>query len=198
MHLPSKGLNYYRHIWIGPAYFLVKFFQNLRKHLPTAKEIQEYRYLHIFGDTLKQPELWAFNRQSTAKGVAIGLFCAFLPMPFEMVPAIFIAAMIGGNLPFAVAGVWISNPLTWVPLYTPCYLLGAKIIGIEPVAISKITIFQLGWHYVALWLGCLIVGITLSISAHFIISFAWRSQARQRWRRRRDNKLARQKQKELG
>ena len=163
----------------------VKFFENLRKHLPTAKEIQQYRYLHIFGDTLKQPDLWKFNRQSTAKGIAIGVFCAFLPMPFEMIPAIFMAAMIGGNLPFAVAGVWLSNPLTWVPLYTPCYLLGAKILGLAPVALSKISIFQLGWHYVALWMGCLIVGATLSISLHFIISFIWRSQARTRWRQQR-------------
>lgn len=169
----------------------MKFLSSLRKYLPTAKEIQQYRYLHIFGDTLKQPELWTFNRQSTAKGIATGLFCAFLPMPFEMVPAIFIAAMIRGNLPFAVAGVWISNPFTWVPLYTPCYLLGAKIIGIEPVAISQITIFQLGWHYVALWLGCLIIGISIAISAHFIVSFLWRSHIRQRWRKRQDTRLAR-------
>lgn len=169
----------------------MKIFSNLRKYLPTVKEIQQYRYLHIFGDTLKQPELWTFNRQSTAKGIAIGLFCAFLPMPFEVVPAIFMAAMIGGNLPFAVAGIWISNPLTWVPLYTPCYLLGARILNVEPVAITKITIFQLGWHYVALWLGCLIIGITLSVSAHFIISFMWRSQVRQRWKRRKTTRLAR-------
>jgi uncharacterized protein (DUF2062 family) len=162
----------------------LKFFNNLRKYLPTVKEIQQYRYLHIFGDSLKQQELWTFNRQSTAKGVAIGIFCAFLPMPFEMVPAIFLAALMRGNLPFAVAGIWISNPVTWIPLYTPCYLLGASILQIEPVGLHQITIFQLGWHYVALWLGCLIVGITLSVSAHFIISFVWRSQVRQRWKRR--------------
>lgn len=162
----------------------MKLFKNLRKYLPTAKEIQQYRYLHIFGDSLKQQELWTFNRQSTATGVAIGIFCAFLPMPFEMVPAIFLAALMRGNLPFAIAGVWISNPVTWVPLYTPCYLLGASILRIEPVALQQITIFQLGWHYVALWLGCLIVGLSLSISVHFIISFIWRSQVRQRWKQR--------------
>lgn len=171
----------------------MKFFDNLRKHLPTAKEIQQYRYLHIFGDSLKQQELWKFNRQTTAKGVAIGLFCAFLPMPFEMVPAIFIAILMRGNLPFAIAGIWISNPLTWVPLYTPCYLLGAKILNVEPVALTDITIFELGWHYVALWLGCLIIGTTLSVSMHFIISFAWRSQVRQRWKRRRQLRLQRKK-----
>ena len=163
----------------------MKFFKNLRKHLPTVKEIQQYRYLHIFGDGLKQQELWTFNRQSTAKGVAIGLFCAFLPMPFEMVPAIFLAVLMRGNLPFAIAGIWLSNPVTWVPLYTPCYLLGAYLLQIDPVAaISEITIFQLGWHYVALWLGCLIIGLTISVSAHFLISFVWRSQVRERWKRR--------------
>lgn len=112
-------------------------------------------------------------------------------MPFEMVPAIFLAALMRGNLPFAIAGIWISNPVTWIPLYTPCYLLGAKILQIDPVSIQKITIFELGWHYVALWLGCLIVGLSLSVSAHFSISFIWRSQVRQRWKRRQKLRLAR-------
>lgn len=112
-------------------------------------------------------------------------------MPFEMVPAIFLAVLMRGNLPFSVAGVWISNPVTWIPLYTPCYLLGARILQIEPIAIDQISIFQLGSHYVALWLGCLIIGISVSISAHFIISFVWRSQIRERWRTRRQNRLKR-------
>ena len=169
----------------------MKLFKNLRKHLPTAKEIQEYRYLHIFGDSLKQQELWTFNRQSTAKGVAIGIFCAFLPMPFEMVPAIFLATLMRANLPFAIAGVWISNPVTWIPLYTPCYLLGARIFQLEPIALDQISIFKVGWHYAALWLGCLIIGIIISVSAHFIISFVWRSQVRQRWKRRQQLRKSR-------
>jgi uncharacterized protein (DUF2062 family) len=174
----------------------LKLFKNLRKHLPTIAEIQQYRYLHFFGDGLKQQELWTFNRQSTAKGVAIGIFCAFLPMPFEMVPAIFLAVLMRANLPFAVAGIWISNPFTWIPLYTPCYLLGARILQIEPVAIDQITIFQLGWHYVALWMGCLIVGLTVSVSAHFTISFIWRSQVRERWKQRSLKRRQRRESKE--
>ncbi|WP_353414277.1 DUF2062 domain-containing protein [Arenicella sp. 4NH20-0111] len=167
--------------------------KNLRKYLPTYTEIQQYRYLHIFGDGLKQPEVWAFNRQSTAKGVAIGLFCAFLPMPFEMVPAIFLAVLMGGNLPFALACVWLSNPLTWIPLYTPCYLLGAKILQLNPIALNEITLMQAGTHYAALWLGCLTIGLILSISTHFLISYLWRSQIRQRWKRRQLMRLARKK-----
>jgi uncharacterized protein (DUF2062 family) len=125
------------------------------------------------------------------KGVAVGIFCAFLPMPFEMIAALFIAAMIGANAPFAVAGVWISNPFTWIPLYTPCYLLGARILQIEPIPLSEITILQVGWHYVALWLGCLIVGTIISISTHFILNQIWRSQIRRRWQQRRQMRLYR-------
>jgi len=175
---------------------IVKFFKSLRKYLPTHKEIEQYRYLHIFGDGLKQPDLWAFNRQSVAKGVAIGLFCAFLPMPFEMVPAIFLAILMGGNMPFAIAGVWLSNPVTWVPLYTPCYLLGAKIMQLQPIALAKITLLEASTHYVALWLGCLIMGLSLSILTHFLISYLWRSQVRQRWHRRKQLRLER-KQKQI-
>ena len=112
-------------------------------------------------------------------------------MPFEMIPAIFIATMIRGNLPFAVAGIWISNPLTWVPLYTPCYFLGARILQIEPIALSQIKILQLGWHYVALWLGCLIVGILLSVISHFSITMIWRINTQRRWNRRARQRLKR-------
>lgn len=169
----------------------MKFLRNLKKNLPTQGQIQEYRYLHILGDSLKQNELWSFNRISTSRGIAIGLFCAFLPMPFEMVPAIFIATALRGNLPFAVGGVWISNPVTWIPLYTPCYLLGSKIIRLEPIPIEQIGIFSLGWHYVALWLGCLIVGTILAFSTHFIISSIWALQIKQRWAQRKKDRHGR-------
>ena len=152
--------------------------------------MHEYRYIHIFGDTLKQAELWAFNRNTVTKGIAIGLFCAFLPMPFEMIAALFIAAMLGGNVPFAVACVWISNPLTWIPLYTPCYLLGAKILQLEPIPLDQISVLQVGSHYVALWLGCLIIGSIVSLSTHFILSMVWRMHIIRRWQRRRELRRA--------
>jgi len=107
-------------------------------------------------------------------------------MPFEMIAALFIAAMIGANAPFAVAGVWISNPVTWIPLYTPCYLLGARILQLEPIPIDQITILQVGWHYSALWLGCLIVGLVISVATHFVLNLIWTIQIRRRWQRRRE------------
>ena len=167
----------------------------IKKYLPTPSQVNDFRYIHVFGDRLKQAELWAFNRNSVAKGIAIGLFCAFLPMPFEMLAAILIAVSMGGHLPFAVAGVWVSNPLTWIPLYTPCYLLGTWIMGVDPIPLNEITILQIGWHYVALWLGCLIIGIIIAISAHFIISMLWRLHIVRRWQIRRELQRTRKAEK---
>ena len=134
-----------------------------------------------------------FTRNSSARGIGIGLFCAFLPMPFEMLPAIFMAIMLRGNLPFSIAGVWISNPITWIPLYTPCYLLGSMLINIEPVALESISLLSFGWHYVALWLGCLIVGTCLALTAHSTITFLWSRQIRERWTIRRAKRAAKQR-----
>jgi uncharacterized protein (DUF2062 family) len=111
-----------------------------------------------------------------------------------MMAALLIAAIIGANVPCAVTFVWISNPLTWIPLYSPCYLLGAKILQIDPIPLSQITILKVGWHYVALWLGCLIVGTVLSISTHFILNVIWRLHIRRRWQHRRQMRMARKKQ----
>ncbi len=169
----------------------MNLFYKIRRWAPTKKEIQEYRYIHIFGDTLKQPELWTFNRTTCAKGIAIGLFCAFLPMPFQMVPAIFMAIALRGNLPLTIIAVWVSNPLTWVPLYTPCYLLGAKLMGLEFIPFKDISIVDVGLHYVALWLGCLIVGTALALSSHFLIGYIWAKQVKQRWGKRRAERVAR-------
>lgn len=169
----------------------MNLFYKLRRLAPTKKEIQEYRYIHIFGDHLKQPELWTFNRVSCSIGIAIGIFCAFLPMPFQMVPAIFIATALGGNLPLALLCVWISNPLTWVPLYTPCYLIGARLLGLEFIPVDQISMLDVGLHYVALWLGCLLVGTVLALTSHFVISYLWAMQVQQRWTRRRVERLER-------
>ena len=166
-----------------------------RKHLPTPKEVQEYRYIHIFGDALKQAELWTFNRASVSMGVGIGVYCAFAPMPFQMLAALFMATLMRGNAPLAISAVWISNPLTWVPIFTPCYMLGAWIMQLEPLqSLEQTNLLSLGWHYVAIWLGGLIIGAIAGVLSHFIINVIWRWNVQQQWAARA---LRRKKSKNL-
>jgi len=141
--------------------------------LLSQKDVLAHRYLSIFGDVLHNPNLWHFNRRSVANATGIGLFCAFLPMPFEMLAAALGAIWFGGNLPLAVAWVWISNPLTWIPLYTPPYLLGSWILDKQPATPGQIDMNVLIESYAALWLGCLLFGVVASFLGWFIVNRLW-------------------------
>jgi len=145
--------------------------------LPTKKDVMDNRHLQIFGDVLHNPNLWHFNRRSVANATAIGLFCAYLPMPFEMLAAALGAILFSGNLPLAVAWVWISNPLTWIPLYTPAYLLGSWLLDKEAAG-GHVTMSVLIESYAALWLGCLIIGTLGAAAGWFVIHQLWRIKVR--------------------
>lgn len=167
--------------------------KRIKKYLPSRTEVQESKHLSFLAEHMHDPNLWHFNRRSVARATAIGLFCAFMPMPFEMIPAAIGAVIWRANLPLSIAWVWISNPLTWVPLYTPAYLLGAWLMNQPAVPLEELTWEVVGWHVVALWLGCLLVGTVVSVSGYFIVNAIWRSRVVSNWRRRRELRKARKR-----
>ena len=64
-----------------------------------------------------------------ARGIAAGLFTAYLPLFGLHIPLAFIfAQLMRANKALAVIAVWISNPLTFVLIYYPCYRLGRLIV----------------------------------------------------------------------
>ncbi|NIQ12825.1 MAG: DUF2062 domain-containing protein, partial [Gammaproteobacteria bacterium] len=67
---------------------------------------------------------------------SIGLFVAFLPIPFQMLVAAVLAILFRVNLPISVALVWISNPLTMAPMFYFCYWLGSKLLSLPPQDIT--------------------------------------------------------------
>lgn len=86
--------------------------------------------LSAFKDYLKRPDLWRYNCESVARGVAIGLFTAFIPIfPFQMLLAVILAIMLRANISMAVLLSWVSNPLTLVPLTYFTYYIGNLILG---------------------------------------------------------------------
>lgn len=59
-----------------------------------------------------------------ALGVAVGLFAAVIPLIAQSVLAVALAAAVGGCKRAALLMVWISNPLTAVPIYGFTYEVG--------------------------------------------------------------------------
>lgn len=70
-----------------------------------------------------------------ALGTAIGLIVAFSPtMGIQMVLAAVVATIFRASRAAAIVPVWITNPVTAVPVYGFCYWLGAFFWEGPPVA----------------------------------------------------------------
>ena len=161
----------------------------IKQHLPSTKRIKSLRLNYYFGNRINDQRLWIINRQSISRATAIGLFCAYLPMPMEMVPAALLAIIARGNLPVSIMLVWISNPLTWIVLYTPPYLLGLAITGesgVADITMHSITIEMMFQQLTALWIGCLIFGSALAVSGYILANVIWRLVVANRWTSRRN------------
>lgn len=67
---------------------------------------------------------------SIARGGAMGMWVALTPtVGAQMLIVTALAVPLRASLPVALAMVWISNPVTIVPLYFAFYLLGALLLG---------------------------------------------------------------------
>lgn len=158
----------------------------IQQFLPPREKVHNHPNLRIFGERLQYQNLWHLNRYSVAGATALGFFVAYLPVPFQMVIAAMGAIVLRVNLPISVLMVWISNPLTWVPLYLPAYKLGAKILGsAPPVPDQGISLHWLLHNFEPLFLGCLIVG---SVGAGFcwlLVMGLWRWHVVQKWSERK-------------
>jgi hypothetical protein len=162
--------------------------------MPDHHSIKTNKNLQIFGDLLHNPNLWHLNRRSIAKAFAVGLFFAFVPVPFQMVLAAGLAIIVHSNLPISVALVWITNPLTMPPIFYFCYKVGAFLLGVH----EKPFVFEASWQWVvnsietigpAFLLGCGVSGIFFAALGYFSIHLLWRYSVSKEWKKR----LARKK-----
>lgn len=156
----------------------------IKRYLPSRKSFHEASQLRPFHRFFGNPCLWHLNKRTVSGAVAIGLFSAYLPMPLEMLFAAMLAIIFKVNLPISVSLVWVSNPITWIPLYGAGYLLGAKILGIE-VPDEALTMGWLLSQVVPLWLGSLILGSLLSLTGYLATRALWRLHILRSWEKRR-------------
>lgn len=101
----------------------------IQKFLPTQEQIAANKTLRFLGPAILQPGLWQVTRRSVAIGVAIGLFCAFIIPVGQIVLAAMLAIYFRGNLAVAALSTFVTNPLTFPPIYFAAYLLGSWMLG---------------------------------------------------------------------
>lgn len=111
--------------------------------------------------------------QAIAKGLAAGVFAGSYPLfGLQTIIGVAIAAAIGGNKIIAATGTWISNPLTYVPIYAFNYQLGRWILG-QPANATLTSRSPQEWMSfgvditIALMVGSTIVGIVLASISYY-------------------------------
>ena len=144
----------------------------------------------IFGKVMQRKHLWYINRRSVSVAFGVGIFCAFVPIPLQTLLATVTAILLRANLPIAIASVWITNPLTFTPLYYFCYKVGQQLlalVGNTPYLETDSTlpdmIFSSAWQ--AFLLGCLSVGMVAALLGYVTINLAWRYYTSINWRYRK-------------
>lgn len=161
----------------------------IKRFMPDPHTIRENKSLKIFGSFLHNPNLWHLNRRSITKAFAVGLFFAFIPVPFQMFLAAGTAIIVHSNLPLSVALVWISNPLTMPPIFYFCYLVGTWVLQTPERAFN----FELSWQWLAdsvytigpaFLVGCGVMAALASVLGYFLMNILWRYNIRQQWKKR--------------
>ena len=133
------------------------------------------------------------NPKVVAKGLAVGVFAGCFPFfGLQSLIGLFLATIVRGSKVAAYAATWISNPLTYVPLYIFNYKIGKLLLGIEDTTLPALdlesfTAFkELGSTFaVTLLTGSLVVGMILATIAYFYgLAILERLRDRRGYRRR--------------
>ncbi|PCJ93016.1 MAG: ATP-binding protein [Porticoccaceae bacterium] len=163
--------------------------KTLRRFLPDSHKIVDSRVIRWMGPLFKDPNLFHINRTSISASFFIGLFCAFLPIPGQMIVAALLALSFRTNLPLAMVLIWVSNPLTIAPMFLFSYRIGVLLLGQEVTTLN----IELSWDWAiaqsqAIWLplltGSLFCGLISGSLAYLTIYQLWRWKVIKNWEAR--------------
>ena len=138
-------------------------------------------------------EYLSVNRKSITRGLMVGIFWGFIPMPMQMLAVVFTTPFFRFNVPIAIATVWLSNPVTMPFMYYMEYLTGAFLLGYDALHV-ELTMHWFSTHlgdiFIPLYVGTFFYAIIVSIIVYYSINWLWIKSVRQekRHQKRKDNK----------
>lgn len=160
----------------------------IRKYMPDEAALRNHKHLSWLGSHLHDPSLWHLTRRSVSRAFLVGIFCAFIPLPMQMLIAAVLAVIARSNIPISVGLVWLTNPITMPPIFYFTYQIGSFILNTPPLeleftyeALSR----DLGHIWWPLLTGSLICGTVLNTAGYFLINTFWIWHVRKTWSTRR-------------
>lgn len=117
------------------------------------------------------------TKEAQARGLALGFFWGVsIFWGFQILAAVFCAQLLKGNKVLAGAMTAISNPLTNIPLYSFCYLVGHLVVPGPDLSlvVSKIhslsEMMNMGSAFMlSMFIGTSFVGIVGGLIIYFIV-----------------------------
>ncbi len=156
----------------------------LRKHMPKREEMARNKYLAPIAHRFLSPELWRFTRRSVPRGVALGLFAAFIIPVGQIFLAAFLALPARANVPLAALVTFITNPFTIAFWAVVANRVGQFILRID-AATSGVANEQLqsgDWQWVidafevagVTVVGFFVLAVIASSIGYLLASAVWR------------------------
>ena len=159
--------------------------QRLGKSLPSRDALSAHPWLQPVASRLLDPQLWRLQHEGVARGVAVGIFWAFV-IPFaQMVVAAAHCIWWRANVPAAALMTMITNPLTigfwlWLAYQTGALVLGEQMGQAASIGVGATSwLAEFGWPTV---LGMGMFAIGGAALGYVGVKLVWRLRI---WRRRR-------------
>ncbi|MCD6654129.1 MAG: DUF2062 domain-containing protein [Sulfurovum sp.] len=142
------------------------------------RKSSEKSKIDTFLDKYNLPRTYlSINRKTVTRGVFVGLFWAFIPMPMQMLAVVATTPFVRFNVPIALSMVWLTNPFTMPVVYFIEYLTGNFILGREGIQDIELTMEWFTAHFsdilVPLYVGTAFYSIVVSGLVYFLINWLW-------------------------
>ena len=105
----------------------------LQKTWPTRESLGQHAWLKPVAHRLLDPALWRLQKESVARGVAIGTFWAFVIPLGQTFAAAAHCTWWRGNIPAAAVMTFLTNPLTFGFWLWLAYPVGQFFLASAPV-----------------------------------------------------------------
>nr|WP_245978587.1 DUF2062 domain-containing protein [Aurantiacibacter xanthus] len=169
--------------------------RSLLPAMPQREEMARNRWLAPIAHRFLHSELWRFTRRSVPRGVALGLFAAFIVPIGQIFLAAFLALPARANLPVAALLTFVTNPFT-----VPFWLVVANKVGRLVLKVDAATFNaanpslsaggfwdKFGWFLETAGVtafGFIVLSVVTAALGYLVSGFVWRFLVARRWNRR--------------
>lgn len=173
--------------------------QFLQTWLPSQEKVANLKLMRFLGQHSLSPKLWYVNRRSISYAVFVGTFFGVLPVPCHSLFIIAAALILEINLPISLVLMWLSNPLTLIPILYGGFWLGTKVFHVQMINQAMLLgvlhqichwFFNFGHGHIDLSLakilltGLLLEALILACIAFVLTRIIWRWSVIRSWKKR--------------